>query len=229
MTKKFAQYLTTLITNDVENKMPEDSMGISSLECEKIENALASDKFDDVEKYVNSKIRRYPTKVKNMSKIIFDSKQRTFSEEGRQGKSFWQKHKGKIIGGAAAALALGGGAYLATRSSLNDIMFGKPEKISAKAKKCKEMASNVSESDIFAFIVGKLRSLVYFMEEAHRQKFDEELSAQVFSDVKEAISITRHRCQELGLMGKPCKINDKDYTISSLLTEIERRVSALEN
>lgn len=229
MTKKFAQYLTTLITNDVENKMPSDSMGISSYECEKVEAALMADKFDDVEKWVDGKTKGSSSKSKNMSKIQFDPKQRTFSAEGRQGKSFWQKHKGKIIGGTAAALALGGGAYLATRPSLNDIIFGKPEKISTKAKKCKEMASNVSESNMFAFIVGKLRSLVYFMEEAHRQKFDEELTAQVFSDVKEAISITKHRCQELGLMDKPCKFSGTDYTISSLLAEIERRVSALEN
>ena len=79
MTKNFAQYLTTLITNDVENKMPEDSMGISSYECEKVEAALMADKFDDVEKFVNSKIRRSPAKVKNMSKINFDPKQRMFS------------------------------------------------------------------------------------------------------------------------------------------------------
>lgn len=83
MTKKFAQYLTTLITNDVENKMSEGSMGISSYECEKVEAALMADKFDDVEKWVGGKTKGSSSKSKNISKIIFDPKQRTFS--GRNG------------------------------------------------------------------------------------------------------------------------------------------------
>ena len=42
MNKELAQYLTVLISNDIDKKLPEGAMGISSLECEKIEDALAS-------------------------------------------------------------------------------------------------------------------------------------------------------------------------------------------
>lgn len=78
MTKKFAQYLTTLITNDVENKMSEGSMGISSYECEKVEAALMADKFDDVEKWVDGKAKKQ-SESKTMSRVQFDPVSRRFS------------------------------------------------------------------------------------------------------------------------------------------------------
>lgn len=78
MNKKFAQYLTTLITNDVESKMTEDSMGISSYECEKVEAALMADKFDDVEKWVDGKTKKH-SESKNMSRVQFDPVSRRFS------------------------------------------------------------------------------------------------------------------------------------------------------
>lgn len=208
MTKKFAQYLTTLITNDIEGRLPEDSMDISSYECEKVESALAADKFDDVEKWLEDKTKKAS---------------RSFSVQGGQArKSFWQKHRNKILAGAAAALAVGGGAYAVKKASEPDM-----GKLAEIAKDVKEKSPTGDEF----FVTHALTEAVGMAESVAIQynglngRPKRSIPATIINDLLEAIRAQERKAEFAGYGKTYITIGGiPQGTYSQYLGELRKRV-----
>jgi len=156
-------------------------MGISSYECEKVESALAADKFDDVEKWLEGKTKKAS---------------RSFSAQGAQArKSFWQKHKNRILAGAAAALAVGVGAHALKKSSEPSM-----QKLAETAKEVKEEAPT---GDNF-FVMHDLTKAVGMAESVAIQynglngRPKRSIPATIINDLLEAIRAQERKAESAG-------------------------------